>query len=242
VKVMDAAGNTSEVRFKLSRSENMEVADPIAYQYVFPLDQDNSIENGEFSMFMPKGSLYENLKLKYHNTPDESTGVFSLVHHIHESTTPVHKFYEIGIVPQGIPDELRKKAVIARCGNKRPDNCGGTWKGTKLTTQVRSFGDYCVMLDQTPPTITPVVFDDDMRRKPALSFRISDNFSATDRADELSWRGTIDGNWVLFEYDSKRSRLTHTFDNHTGAGDHIVKLVVRDDRGNETVFEKGFKR
>lgn len=242
IKVMDAGGNTSLIKFKLSRSENMEVADPVAYQYVFPYAQDNTIENGDFSLFMLKGSLYEDLKLKYYNTPDASNGMYSQVHHIHESSTPVHKYYEIGIIPQNLPEALRSKAVIARCGNKRPDNCGAVWKGNKLTTQVRSFGDYCVMVDQTPPTITPVVFDDDMRRKPALSFRIGDNFSATDRADDLYWRGTIDGNWVLFEYDSKRHRLTHTFDKRTGPGDHIVRLLVRDDRENEVVFEKGFKR
>ena len=242
VRAMDAAGNTSTVKFRLSRSENMEVADPVAYQYVFPLEQDNSMEINEFSMFMPKGCLYEDLKLKYYNTPDESNDVYSMVHHVHESSTPVHKYFDIGIVPQNVPENLRSKAVIARCSGRKPDNCGGKWKGEKLTTQIRTFGDYCVMIDQTPPTITPVVFDDDMRRKPAMSFRIGDNFDVTDRADELYWRGTIDGAWVLFEYDSKKNRLTHTFDQRTGAGEHVVRLLVRDDRGNETVWEKKFRK
>jgi hypothetical protein len=81
-----------------------------------------------------------------------------------------------------------------------------------------------------------------MRRKTAMSFRISDNFDATDRADDLNWRGTIDGAWVLFEFDAKRNRLTHTFDGRIGAGEHTLKLLVKDDRGNETVLERVFKK
>lgn len=242
IKVMDATGNISIIQFTLKRSEEMEVADPVAYQYIFPFNEENSIQNGPLSLEMPKGVLYEDLKLKYHTTPDESTNVYSDVHHVHDYTTPVHKYFEIGIVPRDIPAALRPKAIIARCNSKRPDNCGGEWKGNRLVTKIRSFGDYCVMTDVTPPTIAPVIFDADMRKKSALSFRISDNFDATDRADDLYWRGTIDGQWVLFEYDSKRSRLTHTFDARTGAGDHTLRLLVRDDRGNETVFEKAFKR
>ena len=242
IKVADAAGNISVVKCGLQRSETMETYPEEDYQYQLVWNEENKFTNGDFSFSMPKGSLYENLPLKYHTTADESQGVYSAIHHLHNNKTPVHKFFEIGIVPANLPETLRSKAVIARCDNKKPDNCGAKWVGNKLTTQVRTFGDYCVMVDQVPPSIVPVVFDDDMRRKSAVSFRISDNFDATDRADDLYWRGTIDGQWVLFELDTKRNRLTHTFDSRVGTGMHQLKLLVRDDRGNETVFEKAFKR
>jgi hypothetical protein len=242
VKVADAAGNVSVVKFGLQRSENMEAPPNEDFQYQFLWAEENRIANGPFALSMPKGCLYENLQLRYHTTPDASKGMYSDIHHLHDERTPVHKYFEIGITPTNLPPELKNKAVIARCSGKKPDNCGAKWEGTRLTTEVRTFGDYCVMADVVPPTIVPIVFDDDMRRKSAVSFKISDNFDATDRADALYWRGTIDGKWVLFEYDSKRSRLTHTFDGRTGAGEHTLKLVVKDDRGNEAVFEKGFRR
>ncbi len=242
IKAADAAGNVSVVKFGIQRSENMENAPSNDFQYQFLWAEENRVANGDFSLFMPKGALYENLPLRYHTTPDESQGVYSAIQHLHDDRTPVHKYFEIGIVPTNLPPELKSKAVIARCGGKKPDNCGAKWVGSRLTTEVRTFGDYCVMADVVPPTIAPVIFDDDMRRKSAMSFKIADNFDATDRADDLYWRGTIDGAWALFEYDTKRSRLTHTFDGRIGAGDHILRLLLRDDRGNETVFERGFKR
>lgn len=242
IKVADAAGNVTVAKFQLQRSENIEPLADEPFQYQFLWNEANSFTNGNFSLNMPKGCLYEDLKLKYHTTPDDSNNTYSEVHHVHNSLTPVHKFFEIGIVPVNLPDNLRDKAVIARCSGKKPDNCGAKWVGNKLTTQVRTLGDYCVMVDQTPPTIVPVAFDDDMRRKTSMSFRISDNFDATDRADDLYWRGTIDGAWILFELNSKNNRLTHVFDNKIGPGMHKLRLVVRDDRGNEVVWEKEFKR
>jgi hypothetical protein len=107
---------------------------------------------------------------------------------------------------------------------------------------VRSFGDYCIMADTVAPTITPVVFAPDMRKKVSMAFRISDNFAVSGTADGMRYRGTVDGSWILLEYDKKRGRLTYDFDEHVGAGEHLLKLSVVDDRGNERVFERKFVR
>jgi hypothetical protein len=242
VVAMDAAGNKSNVQFTLFRDTNMLQLDPVAYQYLFPIEQENNLQLAEFNLSMPKGSLYEDLKLKYYSELSNRADVYSSLHRLHEYTTPVHRFFDVGILPTTLSTELRKKAFVARVGGKRPDNCGGIWKDGFLTTQVRSFGTYCIMVDETAPTISAVVFDSDMRNKAAMSFRITDNVDVTDKADALNWRGTIDGKWVLFEYDKKRDRLTHWFDNQLKPGIHTLLLEVTDDRGNRSVFERSFKR
>jgi hypothetical protein len=243
VEIKDAAGNTSFVRFSLQRSESMLSWDLPAYAQMFNWDTENKFVADGIAIDLAKNTLYEDLAFTYHTSQDVSHAVYSSVHHIHEPEVPVHKYFGIELTPAiPIPDELRNKAVIARCGDRKPDNCGGKWEGTRLTTRIRSFGDYCIMVDDQPPTITPIVFDDDMRRKSGMTFRIDDNFDVSDQADRLYWRGTIDGEWALFELDIKKSRLTHYFDERTGTGEHILKLVVRDDRNNETVFEQKFLR
>jgi hypothetical protein len=73
-------------------------------------------------------------------------------------------------------------------------------------------------------------------------FRIIDNFETDAQAQSLRYRGSIDGQWILFEFDSKRDRLTHTFDQRTGPGEHILRLEVTDDRDNQSVFERTFIR
>lgn len=242
LKVTDAAGNSKSITFWVKRDTNLETIASAPYQFELPWESESRIDLEDFFMFMPKGSLYESLPFQYKTTPDESTGMYSSMHHLHDTRTPVHRYFEIGIRPRNLPDGLRSKAVVANCGDGRPDNCGGSWRGDFLVTKVRQFGDYCIMVDNEPPTITPVVFDSDMRRKSTMSFRIRDNFAVSGSADGLSYRGTVDDQWVLFEYDRKRNRLTYTFDGRVGAGAHVLRLTAKDDRGNEAVFERAFVR
>lgn len=242
LKILDAAGNMRGMSFWVGRSEPVETVAAMPFQYELPFDVENHIDLEDFTMTMPKGALYESLHFQYKITPDESSGMYSSMYHLHDTRTPVHKYFEVGIKPRNLSPELRNKAVIAKCGDGRPDNCGGSWRGDFVVTKVREFGDYCVMTDTDPPAISPVAFGDDMRKKSAMSFRIRDNFAVNGSADGLSFRGTVDGQWVLFEYDRKRDRITHTFDGRIAAGSHQLRLSVRDDRGNEAVLERKFVR
>ena len=243
LKVADALSNVKSLTFWALRDDTaMETFASLPHQQMLAYDADTHVDFGNFSMTMPKGALYESLALQYTTLTDDDPNVYSAIHHVHDDHTPVHRNFDLSIRPDRLPDHLRSKAVIAYCGEGRPDNCGGTWKGDLLSTRVRNLGNYCVMADTVPPTIKPVVFDDDMRRKSTMSFRIYDNFAVSGQADGLSYRGTVDGQWVLFEYDKKRSRLAHTFDGRIGAGKHQLRLVVRDDRGNERVLERQFVR
>jgi hypothetical protein len=212
------------------------------YQMELPYYADAKYENDYCSMVMNKGSLYETLAFQYSTTEDPSSGMYSRMHHLHDSKTPVHRYFDLSIKPENLPERLRSKAIIANCGEGKPDNCGGDWVGDKLKTRVRAFGDYCIMADTVAPSITPVVFSGDMRKKSAIVFRITDNFAISGTANGLRYRGTIDGKWVLFEYDKKRSRISFDFDDAISPGEHVLHLSVKDDKGNERIFENKFLR
>ncbi len=243
IKAIDAAGNAATVSFWVLRADPVETIPAAPYQYKLVHSVENHIDLPDFAVSLPAGALYETLDLQYETTPDESDGVYSSMHHLHDQITPVHRYFDLSILPEkSVPEQLKSKAVIARCGRGRPTNCGGTWSGAWLKTRVRSFGDYCVMTDTQPPTISPVVFGPDLRKKTTMSFRIRDNFSAGESADGLSYKGFVDGQWVLFEYDRKSARITYTFDGHVGPGQHTLVLTVTDDRGNTGKFEGKFLR
>lgn len=220
----------------------METFEAPTHQFELPSDADSRIDLEDFRMIIPKGALYETLPLQYSSSPEKGARTFSNMHHVQNKLTPVQRYYEIDIKPFDLPAQLKNKAVIAKCGDGKPDNCGASWKGEFLMTKVREFGDYCVMIDTTPPTVMPIVFNKDMRKNATMAFRISDNMAINGLADGLYFRGTIDGKWVLFEYDKKRARITYNFDEHVGRGEHKVRIIVRDDRENEGSFERSFLR
>ncbi len=243
IQAADPAGNTTTITFWALRDDPVLPVVSPPYQYQLAFDRENRVSLEGFEMVLPKGVLYESLPFQFKTTPDESKGVYSAMHHLQDEHTPAHRYFEIGLRPQNLPPELYSKACIVHCGDGRPVNCGANWQDSMLVTKVREFGDYCVMTDTIAPTITPVVFSADMRRKNTMSFRIRDNFGVGGSADGLSFRGTVDGKWVLFQYDKKRARLTYTFDEHVKPGmTHTLVLKVVDDRGNVGVFKKAFRR
>jgi hypothetical protein len=171
------------------------------------------------------------------------SNVYSFVHHVHDLKTPVHKYFDIGIKPTNLPPELKDKAFIAYCGkNNVMTNCGGTWKNEMLTTKARSLGDYCIMIDNTPPTITPIRFNANMAGYSRMAFKIRDDIPTMEKGADLKYKATVDGQWILMEYDLKYDLLSYDFDERVAKGKHNFSLEVTDDRGNQTVFERSFTR
>ena len=94
------------------------------------------------------------------------------------------------------------------------------------------------MADTIPPTVQILDLKETMTDRRSFNVRIGDNLSGVDE-----WRASLDGKWILMEYEPKQRKLTHTFDKFSeGKGERTFKIVVKDERGNETVVERTFKR
>ncbi len=241
INASDVAGNDQVLEFWVRRAE---VPEPPArsYNYLLPYDQANVIETADFSLSMPNGTLYENLYFKYHTTIENSAGVYSMIHHLHDYKTPVHKYFNLAIRPVDLPEGLREKAFIAYCQpNQKMITCGGKWEGNRLITKVRDLGDFSVMVDTEAPKISPEKFSRNMVGYNRMSFKVTDNFSTAPNVKQIEYDAYIDGNWILMEYDAKNDLLIHRFSKDLTKGTHQLRLVVRDDRKNETIFEKEFK-
>ncbi|HHM21926.1 MAG TPA: M23 family metallopeptidase, partial [Bacteroidetes bacterium] len=240
----DVAGNEATLEFWVRRSKSPAV--PVAgkiYNYLFPYNEGNLIRTEGLYLHLPKGTLYENLYMKYDVTPERSDGCFSNVHHLHNYRTPVQKYFDIGIRPTvPIPAELKPKVFVAYCQGGEVWNCGGKWKDGLLRASVRAFGDYCIMVDEKPPVVKPVAFSYNMRGYNKMKFKVTDNVETIGRVRAISYNAWVDGQWILMEYDKKNDMLTYVFDEHVGEGDHVLKLIVKDAVGNETIFEKSFIR
>lgn len=240
----DAAGNNSQITFWVKQRAGAVLEDTRqSYNYLLPYNQESVIDNGSMQLHMPRGALYENCYLQYQLVTDRSNNVYSSVHQIHYATTPLHRSYDLSIRPVVLPESLRNKAFIALCEkDNEVTNYGGSWKNGMLHTQVRTFGDFCIMVDEVPPTVKPLNFKADLSGADRVDFIIGDNYDTGGNARSLTYRATIDGQWILMKYDAKNDRITHYFENSLAAGQHEFRLVVSDALDNETVFERTFTR
>ena len=237
----DLEGNKSTLEFWVRRAE-VKPNKEIPYNYMLAYNQENLISNANLDLYFPKGSLYENLYLRYHSSNEESAGVYSSVHHLHHDKVPLHRYIDLAIAPTVLPEDLRSKAFIAFCKDNEMENCGGEWKDGKLKTKIRSLGDYCIMVDQRAPSIKPIAYQNNMKGFSKMSFEIDDDFETARNIDEFTYEATVDGQWILMSFDSKKNLLTHYFDGRIGSGEHDFRLVVRDHVGNERVLERRFSR
>ena len=64
-----------------------------------------------------------------------------------------------------------------------------------------------------------------------ISFEVKDDLSGI-----KSYRGTLNGKWVLLESDPKNDRITYFVDERMKKGENIITLEVIDNRNNSSSF------
>ena len=253
LKSTDAAGNATNLQFYLKNKNFIINSKPKTYNYFLPFDEPSLINTEGAKFFFSKGSFYENVYLNFAQTTEGGTyGTYSPTYHVHDALTPLHWLMAVSIKPVGLPDSLRKKAFIAFCprGETSIYNCGGGWSDEGyLVGKNNKFGRYCIMVDQTPPKITPLRFQYDMKKFSKMSFRIRDNIETVGGGEGLKYRAEVDGAWFLMEFDGKSDVLYHQFDDFVDksqpeiiGAEHTFRLEVTDNRGNSSVLEGKFKR
>jgi hypothetical protein len=180
------------------------------------------------SVFFPAGTFYDDFNL---NFDVKNNRIY-----IHDDTVPVHSNFTITIKDSSYPEELRDKLYIGR-GNSYN---GTIRKGDVFTAKSKTLGQFGLVLDTIKPTIKIVkpIQDKWISDVKKIDFIINDSLSGI-----KSYNGYLNGNWILFEYENKTKKITHTFDDTMLAeGANDLKIEVIDNVGNSAIFETHFFR
>lgn len=239
--IKDAADNTANLTFWVKRKTVKEVSTP-AYNYHFPFDQFNEASGDGWKIAMKKGSLYEDLYWAAKKS-DPLPNSYSSLYTFHEEWVPVHRYFDLALRPENLPPELKEKAFVAHRNSKgKYSTCGGKWENDMLKARARTLGDFCILVDQKPPSLVPVSFKKDMRGSKKMTFKATDDVDAEKNINAFTYTATIDGQWTLMEYDAKNDLLTYRFDERVGKGSHELEIVLTDAVGNTTSWKRTFIR
>lgn len=241
--VKDAYGNTSTLKWRIQLKETSlpeSMADDAGSTTAFRYNVANSFEEGNLMLYLPPNILYEDLDFQF-TLKDTMKNALVPTYGLHDYTVPLQSHMVVSIKAPEIPKVLRPQCLIVS-KTKKKDKLyaeGGYWKGDYMVVKTRSFGDYTIMVDSVPPKIIPINMKEgeNMGGKWSIMMKIGDNLSGIKK-----YRGTIDGKWVLMEYDAQNSRLTHYFEEGLTKGKHHFMLEVTDGRYNKTVYESDFIR
>ncbi|MGB3774352.1 MAG: M23 family metallopeptidase [Leeuwenhoekiella sp.] len=192
-----------------------------------------NVNLGKYTVYFPKGAFYDQHFL--------NLSVKDNILHLGDDLIPLAKSVSIRYDVSGYAVEDREHLYIGSAGkNDKVYYTGAYLDGDVLTARTQSLSDYTIGLDNTSPKIEPVDLKEGkwMSNYDQLKIAISDEETGI-----KDFRATINGEFILMEYEYKDDMLTYDFkDDVIQETENNLKLIVTDNVGNSTTFTATFFR
>ncbi|MDR1201849.1 MAG: M23 family metallopeptidase [Tannerellaceae bacterium] len=226
----DAFGNKTRLSVWIDGKEQAIPAPQTNGGEYFHWKSENKFGAKGVRLTIPAGNLYDDVYFRY-SVKEDSTAL-APTYLLHDRTIAIHKQAQLSIRLQKDSIENKQQYGIVRRQNKSLLWIGGTYRNGWLDAGIRELGSFTVARDTVPPVITPI--------NPAtwvgnrvITFRITDNLSGV-----KSYRGEIDGRFVLFEWDGKKGLVTYHFDKERlSKGNHKLVFTLTDACNNVSTYE-----
>lgn len=231
-KLADAFGNTTQLSIRIEGKEQPIPEIDTENAELFHWWSDNRFGAKGIRLTIPKGNLYDDLYFRY--SVKEDSAALGATHILHNKPVAFHKSAKLSLRLQTDTLDNKQQYGIVRLQNGRRSWTGGVYRNGWIDADIKEMGSYTLGQDLVPPTITPLNPATWVSQQ-AITLRLSDNLSGVQ-----TYRGEIDGQYVLFEMNSK-SVITYHFDKERLArGKHTLKLVVTDACGNQSTYTYPF--
>jgi murein DD-endopeptidase MepM/ murein hydrolase activator NlpD len=233
ILIKDVNGNTSTLKIDVQRKLNgtQKIIDTVYYQQkkLFIPGYVNIFESTNCKFYLPENALYDSLRFRYLEI--QSNAGYT-IYQLHSAVVPIQTYYPVSIkAASPIPNKM----VMLRFYKNKVDYKKAVFANGWYTAKFRDFGNFQLMLDTIPPTITALAgFKDGVNysKQTAIKFVVVDN------TEDVEFTAMLDGNWLSFSND-KGKTFNYTFDEKCGVGEHELKILVKDMVGN--LSEKIYK-
>ncbi|RUA13104.1 MAG: M23 family peptidase, partial [Flavobacteriia bacterium] len=196
-------------------------------------DKPNNFDLGAAKVYFPANTFYDDFYI------DLKKGEDTVM--IHDNSVAAHRNFTISFDPSKYPPSERDQMFIAHLDeNGRPSYSKTYKRDGSFTTRTRTLGTYTLSKDSVAPSITPKNFKERqwLSNYSYLSLTISDDLSGID-----TYSATLNGDWILMEYEPKTNTITYNFDDKIlNATECELKVTVTDNVGNSNTFISTFFR
>jgi murein DD-endopeptidase MepM/ murein hydrolase activator NlpD len=231
----DLEGNVTKVVIPIEGKQaplKIEKKQEITENYIIA-KKPNNFDLGIAQVYFPANTFYEDFFIDLQKEDDIVT--------IHHGAVPAHHNFTITFDVEKYTEEERKQLFIARLDQRKRPYYNNTFKrGTTFTTRTRFLGMYALAKDSIPPKIRPKNYKEKqwLNNYRYLSLVITDELSGID-----TYSATLNGNWILMEYEPKTSTLTYNFDDMVLDNTQCeLILTVTDNVGNTNTCTSTFYR
>lgn len=236
IKVSDFKNNTAwaTLSIKGEISKPKEPSSENKTPYYIQASKSTNLKEGNIDVTIYPDTFYEDFYMNFSVRADTLT--------LHKDVVPLKKNIKIAYDISKYRKEDKNKLFIARISGykKTPYYSFTKRQGDTLSTFTKRLGTYTLAMDEEKPTITPINFKNGqwLSKYRFLKVKIEDEISGIS-----NYRATVNGKWILMEYDYKTKTLTHDFnDGVVTDTKNNLKLIVTDNVGNSSTFETVFYR
>ena len=200
------------------------VIDPIK-DYLFDFDST--------SVYFPKKTFFQKADIQVEFTGDTLR--------VGKDIIPLKNPYEISFTIPKMDSLEREQSFIGKIDRKgKPYFVSSKIEDNKWIAKSKTLGDFIISRDSVSPKIVPLNFKNKqwLSNYSYLKFKITDDYSGI-----KSYRGEINGKWILLEHEPKNNTLIYNFDD-LKFNEALRKLNIEaeDFAGNKTNFSAEFYR
>ena len=231
----DFAGNTQKLTIPIvgKKEEHIVFKPEKKTAYKINHTEFNKFELENVTVAFPKNTFYNDLYLDFEVT----NGIAK----VHQPTVPLNNRYTLTFDVSNYSPTEKQQLYIASIDEKGRKSYETTHKKeTTFYTSIKNLGTYTLASDTVIPSIKLVNFKDQqwMTNYNELKVKITDNESGIN-----TFRGEIDGEWILMEYNVKNGVLTYNLnDKSFSEAKHNLKVTVTDNVGNTNTINATFFR
>lgn len=195
----------------------------------------NELINNNVSVYFPQDTFFDDFFIDFQVSNDTIT--------LHEDTIPVRDNFTITYDISSFKNLDSDKLYIARLvgwKNQYTIYSKTYRKENTLSTYTKTLGTYALTADTIDPTIKPINFTEGkwLSKYRFLKLNIEDDGSGIS-----NYRATLNGKWILMEYDYKTNLLVYDFNDAISTETkNNLKVIVTDNVGNNSTFETTFFR
>ena len=149
---------------------------------------------------------------------------------------PIRKAWEVFFTPPQLDSLISQQTAVVKLAEDGSKIFLPTQKKEdRWIAKTKTKGVFTLGRDSIPPNVTASNFKDQqwLSKYRYLKMKIEDTESGI-----RSYRGSINDQWIRFEYEPKNNTLTYDFNDLTfDTAKHLLRLEVSDGVGNTTVKE-----
>ena len=235
IRVKDYKNNDCWLTLNIKgvKATDIKKKEPPKSNYYIYADQTTTLSKDNVTVTIYPNTFYDDFPTDFEVKSDT---VF-----INEDVYPMQKSMSIAYDVSQYDEQDKKQLYVAELVGyyKKPYYTSTKHEGNKIIGLTKYLGTYALVKDSVPPSITPNNFDDGkwLSKYRYLQLKVDDKESGIS-----SYRATVNGKWILMEYDYKKKMLTYDFNDGRTSTENKLKVIVTDNVGNSTTFEATFFR